>query len=230
MSAEGVEPVSGFEFFARDPELIQHLDHPMRMRVYREAVRRPVSAKDLSVLFEQPLARISYHVRSLADVGLLRPVRRTQRRGAVETHYRGVALLDFDDESLRTLPESVRRSLWATPIRLMAEDMLRAVDEGANDEPDAFITRAHFVVTAAGRQRLQEEVLELYERLRRLERELSAQAAEATERGEETYELNVVLCEYRGERRQDRNAPYMINWDREGVPTPETIPPDLPQD
>lgn len=224
--AEPVEPVSGFEFFGADPQLIRHLNHPTRMRVYREAVREPVSAKDLSVRFGEPLARISYHVRALADAGLLRPVRRTPRRGAVETHYRGVALLDFEDEALRTLPEEVRRSLWEMPIRTMAEDLLAAAEDGVMDEPDSFVSRAHFITTTAGRRRLQEEVLAIYARLGRLERELSAEAAEAAAAGEETHALNVILIEYAGQRHHDRNSPYMINWDRPGVPTPDPIPPD----
>lgn len=218
------EPVSGFDFFSADPQLIRHLSHPLRILVYREAVRAPVSAKELSELSDEPLARISYHVRSLADVGLLRPVRRTRRRGAIETHYRAVAMLDFDDAAVQSLPEDVRRTLYEIPIREMTADLLRAVEQGAMAEPETLVSRAHFLATADGRRRLQDEVLATYERLRRLQQELAAEAAASD--GEDTYEVNVLLVEYVGERSHDRNAPWVISWDREGEPPLEPIPPE----
>ena len=43
---------------------------------------------------------MSYHVRLLAEAGLLSVVRKTPRRGAIETHYRAVATLEVDDDAL----------------------------------------------------------------------------------------------------------------------------------
>jgi DNA-binding transcriptional ArsR family regulator len=223
-SAESAEPVSGFEFFSADPDLIRHLSHPMRMRVYRLAVRAPVSAKELAELFGEPLARVSYHVRALADAGLLRPVRRTQRRGAVETHYRAMALLDFTDEVVQSLPEEIQRTLYEIPVREMAADILKAVEDGSLDDPDTLLSRAHFVATTAGRERLREEVLGMYKRLARLQQELAAEVEASA--GETTHELNVCLIEYFGDQSHDRNSPWVISRDRPGEPPLDPIPPD----
>ena len=84
--------------------------HPLRMRAYVEAVKGPVSAKELADRLGVPLQRMSYHVRLLAEAGLLEVVRKTPRRGAIETHYRAIATLEVDDEALTRLaraPEGV---------------------------------------------------------------------------------------------------------------------------
>ena len=216
----GADLPHGFDVF-EDPETLRSLAHPTRRSIFIAAVHEPVSAKELAERFEQPLARISYHVRTLADAGLLRVVRRTRRRGAVETHYRAVATLDFDDETLRRLPEEIRRPLYQMPVRDIAEDVLRALETGAIDEPDVFIARGHFLATASGRQRLQDEVRSIYEHLAALQKEL---AAEVEASGEPAYPLNLVLFEYLGERRADRNSPFIVNWDPPGMPPLEPIP------
>lgn len=216
-------PDSGFDVF-RDATMIAPLAHPMRSRIYRDAVAGPVSAKELAEQYEQPLARISYHVKVLADAGLLTAVKRTRRRGAVETHYRGIATVDIDDEALRSLPVEVRRTLFSVPVRAIADDALHALNTtDALDDPDLFLSRAHFTVSDDGRRRLHEELVAIYERLGELERELAAEAAAA---GGDVHELNVVLLHYAGVLRAGRNGPYMVAWDREGHPPLKTIPED----
>jgi DNA-binding transcriptional ArsR family regulator len=221
MAGDDPEPDSGFGVF-RDASKIEPLAHPMRSRIYRDAVAGPVSAKELSEQYEQPLARISYHVKVLADAGLLSPVRRTRRRGAVETHYRGIATMDIDDEALRSLPVEVRRTLFGVPVRVIADDALHALTTDALDEPDLFLSRAHFRVTDEGRRRLYEEVVRMWERLAELERELSAEAAGADG---EVHELNVVLWHYLGALRAGRNGSFLATWhDLERDPPLTTIP------
>jgi DNA-binding transcriptional ArsR family regulator len=218
---DDIDIANGYDVFSADPDLIRPLSHPTRLRIYSEAVRGPVSAKELAERLEQPIARLSYHVKTLADAGLLRPVRRTQRRGAVETHYRAIATIDIDDETMRSLPEKVQATLFQLPVRAIAEEVDAALDSGAFKDTDLFISRAHLKVPASSRERVQAEVLAMYERLAELERELSEEAKTS---GEEVVPLNVVLIQYRGARRSGRNAPFMVMWDRPGEPILETIP------
>jgi DNA-binding transcriptional ArsR family regulator len=221
VSGDGPEPASGFDVF-RDAAKIEPLANPVRSRIYRDAVEAPVSAKELAEQYEQPLARISYHVKVLADAELLTPVRRTRRRGAVETHYRAVATMDIDDDALRSLPVEVRRTLFGVPVRVIADDVLHALTTDAIDEPDLFLSRAHFRATDEGRRRLHEEVVQMYERLAELEKELSAEA-EASEGA--VHEVNVVLYQYLGAVRAGRNASFMVSWsDRDRDPPLRMIP------
>lgn len=67
----------------------QALAHPVRVEILQLLLAQEVGtptgfAEDLDV----PLGVASHHVRRLRDLGLIRIVRRTQRRGAVQHHYR----------------------------------------------------------------------------------------------------------------------------------------------
>ena len=116
-----------------DLDTLKALMHPLRMRAYVEAVKGPVSAKELSERLDVPLQRMSYHVRLLAEAGLLSVVRKTPRRGAIETHYRAVATLEVDDDALRSSPELLQ--VWTQVIlRLMAEDVEYAIEQGGAEE------------------------------------------------------------------------------------------------
>lgn len=74
---------------ARTPnnELFSTLSHPLRPRILRAAAET-TSPKELAVALQQPIGVVSYHVRTLADAGLLELVRTEPRRGALEHYYR----------------------------------------------------------------------------------------------------------------------------------------------
>ena len=213
---ENFEPAPGFEYFTDLDAVAPLLIHPLRRRAYIEAVHEPVSAKDLAGRLDVPLQRMSYHVRLLADGGLLRVVRRTPRRGAVETHYRAVATFEFSDEAAAHASPETIASIHEGDLRAKVDDLLHEALRGATAEPDYFVLRAHFVVDDEGRKRLQEELRALYYRLADLERELRVPA------GEGAHELNVLLANYSGKREGGRNGPANHNLPDEL----ETIPPD----
>jgi Mn-dependent DtxR family transcriptional regulator len=48
------------------------------------------SPRQVSEELEAPLQNVSYHVRDLAKLGLIKLVRTTQRRGAIEHRYQAV--------------------------------------------------------------------------------------------------------------------------------------------
>jgi DNA-binding transcriptional ArsR family regulator len=215
------EPRHGFDVL-QDPAALRTLAHPTRQRIYGAAVREAVSAKELAERFEQPLARISYHVKTLADAGLLQVVRRTPRRGATETHYRAVSTLEVSDEVVeRAGPEF--RALWAeSGLRNLADDAVHAFTHGAAEAPDAFIARAHFVTTEAGRRRLREEVRAFYTRLGRLEEELWREVAQTDAPRQE---LSVGVLFYPGSLRGERNRSLIITRTLPGDEDLDTIPP-----
>ena len=210
-------PATGFDVF-QDAEVMKVIGHPLRMRAFTEAVKGPVSAKELSQRLNEPLPKMSYHVRALADAGLIKSVRRTRRRGAIETHYRAIATLDVSHRVLANAPPDVLSSFMTTQMRLIAEDALHALERDASTERDLFLSRAHFVVDAEGREKLAAELRAMYVRLAELEKELRV------EPGEDAVGLNVGLMFYAGEREAGRNGPMLLSFDEDDVI--ETIPPD----
>lgn len=210
----GDGPEHGFDAIESIEDL-KILMHPLRLRAYVEAITDAVSAKDLASRLEVPLPRMSYHVRLLADAGMLRVVRRTPRRGALETHYRARTTLDVSNAAMERGGPEIGR-LWArATVDLLCEDIAHAIEGGASAEPDFLVARAHFTVDDAGRRRMHDELLAMYDRLAALEEELRVPA------GEGAHELNVVLVDHAGRRAGGRNGPVMIIPDadeREAIP------------
>lgn len=71
------------------------LAHPVRVEILRSLLEHePGTPSGFAVMLEIPLGVASHHVRRLRDLRLIRIVRRTHRRGAVQHHYR---LADRDE-------------------------------------------------------------------------------------------------------------------------------------
>lgn len=75
--------------------------HPVRIEILQQLLAcESGTPSGFARALELPLGVASHHVRRLRDLGLIRIVRRTHRRGAVQHHYR---LVD---------PESTAHALW----------------------------------------------------------------------------------------------------------------------
>ena len=57
-----------------DPRLVKGLAHPLRIRILRVLQDRVASPSEIAEEIEAPLGNVSYHVRFLARVGLIRLV------------------------------------------------------------------------------------------------------------------------------------------------------------
>lgn len=64
------------------------LAHPLRRQLFEEFRARDASPVELAKQLDLPLGVVSYHVRVLAQAGLLELHSRTYVRGAVQHHYR----------------------------------------------------------------------------------------------------------------------------------------------
>ena len=102
---------------AMSPE--RALAHPLRARLLSEMAEREASPVELAEELDEPLGVVSYHVRVLAQAGLLELVNRTFKRGAVQHHYRArdlgivTARLSLSRERAGALADDVRALIEA---------------------------------------------------------------------------------------------------------------------
>lgn len=192
-----MEPESGIEWFEKnaDEAVFKALAHPIRLAVCAEAARRPVSAKEIAAEMDEPLPKVSYHVRVLAEAGLLRPVRRTRRRGAIETHYRAVATIEISNETLDRAGPELRGAFAEAMLLGLAQELSTAVRAGAREEHDHLLGRQYFRVDAEGRRRIYGLVRDFYGKMAELEREYDESPPPP---GAEVHELSVALAFFRG--------------------------------
>lgn len=65
------------------------LGHPLRIAILRElSPDSSASPAALARNLSAPIGQVAYHVQQLLGAGLLEPAGTTQRRGAIEHHYR----------------------------------------------------------------------------------------------------------------------------------------------
>ncbi len=80
---------------AVDARVVKALSHPTRVRILELLQERELASPvELAGELGIPLGTVSYHVRRLEQLGFIELATRTQRRGAIEHHYRARAALD----------------------------------------------------------------------------------------------------------------------------------------
>src|SRR3954453_20962594 len=116
------------------------------------------SPRQLSDELDAPLQNVSYHVRELAKLGLIKLVRTTQRRGAIEHHYKGVAAAYVSDEAWSELPPIVRHRMTAAGLAEVFKHVNDAAAGGGFTADDAHLSRTQLVLDAKGREALTKEL------------------------------------------------------------------------
>jgi Bacterial regulatory protein, arsR family. len=74
-----------------DAQVLKALNHPVRRQVMSMLDDGVASPKELAGRLGLSIPSVSYHVAILRDLGLIKVVRETPRRGAIEHHYKVVA-------------------------------------------------------------------------------------------------------------------------------------------
>lgn len=124
-----------------DPRIVRSLSHPIRQRILVVLNERVASPKELAAEMGEPLGNVSYHTRVLAKLGCIELVRTTQRRGALEHHYRAIMRPYFDDAEWARIPISTRRALFDQVLDNVWTEVVDAARTGGLDHPRAHVSR-----------------------------------------------------------------------------------------
>src|ERR687886_2662200 len=124
-----------------DPRLVKALAHPLRVQILTVLEERTASPSDLAEELGAPLGNVSYHVRTLTELGLLKLVRRRTRRGAVEHYYRARGRATVSDRAWSQVPSVVRRSMTGVALEQAIEQAVAAAGGGGFDGDASSVTR-----------------------------------------------------------------------------------------
>ena len=141
----------------------------MRTRILGMLDERVASPRQLSDELDAPLQNVSYHVRELAKLGLIKLVRTTQRRGAIEHHYRAVAAPHVSDKAWSELPPIVRQRMTAAGLSEIFKQVNDAAAGGGFVADDAHLSRTQLVLDDKGRQELANELAAMVARVDRIQ-------------------------------------------------------------
>src|SRR3954453_4221545 len=133
-----------------DPRLVKALAHPLRVQILSALEDRIASPSDLAAELDAPLGNVSYHVRTLADLGLVKLVKRRTRRGAVEHYYQARGRAQVTNRAWAQVPGVVKQSMVAVALEQAVDQAGAAAAAGGFDHEDSTLSRQTVTLDAEG--------------------------------------------------------------------------------
>ncbi len=178
-----------------DSSLARALAHPLRTRILRALEDRTASPSEMASELDAPIGVVSYHMRQLAKLKLLRLVRREPRRGAIEHYYTASARPRMTDRGWRSLPGAIKQASLAAAIEELGHEVSAAAAGGGFDRAEADLTRTSLTVDGEGLEALGREVERFLERVHKIEAASAARLAHRAHGGEQRAALVLMLFE-----------------------------------
>jgi DNA-binding transcriptional ArsR family regulator len=167
-----------------DPRWVRAIAHPLRIRLLAMLDEQPASPVMLAQRFEEhSLGTISYHVRTLYDLGLLDLVSTRQRRGATEHFYRARAHPTFTDEAWDQLGTVPKQRMITAALDQIHDYASRSAAIGGFDAADAHFTRTPLKLDSQGWTELAEATKNWLRDTARIEQATAERLAEAPDSG-----------------------------------------------
>ncbi len=151
-----------------DPRYIKAMSHPLRVRILAVLEQRTASPNELAQAMGATLGTVAYHVRHLANLGLIELVKETPRRGAVEHHYRANARPKVTDEAWAKASPIAKQAAIGSSLQLISEYAGTSAAAGGFDRADAALQRMSFRLDAKGFAQLAKEFDKLSQRAERI--------------------------------------------------------------
>jgi DNA-binding transcriptional ArsR family regulator len=160
-----MKPVTSID----DPRYVKAMSHPLRVRILAILMERKASPVELAQVLEGTLGTVSYHVRTLHQLGLIELVGETRVRGAVEHHYRAKVRPEITDEAWEKAPPIAKQAAVGSSLQMIDDYARASAAAGGFDHGDAALIRISMKLDAKGWQQLAKACKRLYEQAQRIE-------------------------------------------------------------
>ena len=179
----------------QNPALVRGLAHPLRARMLSILLEREASPKELADEFEIPLANVAYHIQVLRKLKLIKLVKKTPRRGAVEHHYRADYGAHIDNEAWSATPDVIKRSMVGAMLGEIGNDVTDAATIGGFEHSDAVLARSKYVLDEKAWVELSAMLGKVLERADELQKEADKRLKADGHEGERRAGLALMLFE-----------------------------------
>lgn len=132
------------------PEIVQAIAHPLRAKMLYALQEREASPKELAAHFGVPLANVAYHIQVLRKLKLIRLVRKTRRRGAVQHYYIVDRISDLHNDAWSETPDLVKERVMAEWLRDLGKYATEAAATGGFNRANAHFSRSRIVLDQQG--------------------------------------------------------------------------------
>jgi DNA-binding transcriptional ArsR family regulator len=175
-----------------DPRIIKALTHPLRIQILAALDERTASPSELADELGAPLGNVSYHVRQLAGLGLIKLVKRTPRRGAIEHHYKAVGRPQITDDAWAGTPATVKDAVVGAALGELGAAVTAAASAGGFSRSDAHLTRTDLTVDERGWKDIDKELNATLGRLQKIADDSAKRLAKAGD-GEQAATVAMML-------------------------------------
>ncbi len=173
-----------------DPRYVKAMSHPLRVRILALLEQRTASPNEISQVVEATLGTVSYHVRTLAQLGLIELVDETRRRGAIEHHYRAKARPKVSEEAWASASPIAKQAEVGSSLQVLSEYARASAAAGGFDRADAILGRLSLKLDTKGFKQLSKACEQFVEKAQKIE----ADAAKRIDKdGDDVTEAGMAL-------------------------------------
>jgi len=175
--------------------IVQALSHPLRARILSVLQEREASPKELAEHFGAPLANVAYHIQVLRKLKLIRLVKKTPRRGAIEHHYTADHLVHISHEAWGRTPGVIKQRMIAATLEELGEYVASAAATGGFERENAHVSRTRAVLDEQAWDVLADKLQELLESIDVLEKESASRLKRSNHEGERSTGIVLMMFE-----------------------------------
>jgi DNA-binding transcriptional ArsR family regulator len=152
-----------------DPRLVKALAHPLRVSILSALENRTASPSELAEELEVPLPNLSYHIRMLVQLDLLKLVRTRPRRGAIEHYYQAKGRVAVSDRAWGQVPTLVKEAMVSAHLRNVGELVQTAASRGGFEAPDSHLTSQRVKVDAQAWKELSKKMRAFFDDVQKIQ-------------------------------------------------------------
>jgi DNA-binding transcriptional ArsR family regulator len=158
-------------------------------------LEREASPKELADEFDIPLANVAYHIQVLRKLKLIRLVRKTPRRGAVEHHYKADQAAHIGNAVWGDTPGVVKETMVAAALDEVGRDVGDAAATGGFDHEDMHLSRSRLLLDQQAWDELAGMLKHALDRGYELEKEAAKRLRKSNHEGERRAGVVMMLFE-----------------------------------
>ena len=178
-----------------DARVIKALAHPLRVRILGVLEQRAASPSEIAGELGAPLGNVSYHVRQLAAMKLIRLVRRTPRRGAIEHTYQADVRPHISDAGWAEVPEIVKQAMIGSTLGHISSRVNASAGAGGFSRPEAHLSRTPMMLDKQGWEQVANELRASIDRIDRIHEQAGKRLADGNHAEEQAGMLAIMLFE-----------------------------------
>lgn len=152
-----------------DQNVIKGLAHPLRVQILGILETRAASPNEISQELGAPLGNVSYHTRELLRFGLVKLVKKTPRRGAIEHYYKAVKQPQITEAGWAATPRVVKDSMVRSALEQISAFVNAAAIEGGFNRAEAHLNRTQLTLDERGWKDVSAKLTDLLGALSRIE-------------------------------------------------------------